>query len=158
MTRWMALGLLGAVACDEGGTELTACEGAGAPDLFVGDGGADEFLPWEEGQAIPITQSGNWGFRIELQSRGLDTTSPVSVLVRFTVGDETETQDAAAMVTFQCSGETPGWAGLFVPLDDEDQSEAGAAALSGQAFHLTASAVDAADDDATAEGTFEFSF
>lgn len=158
MTRWGWLAVL-ALGCDGGeGTELSACEGAGDPEVAVGDGGADAFSAWEGGQEVPIVQSGSWGFRIELQSRGLDTTSPMTLLVRFLVAGDTETQDAGATVTFQCTGENPGWAGLFVPLDDEDQSEAAAAALAGQSFDLTASLVDAADESASAEGTFVFAF
>jgi hypothetical protein len=61
-------------------------------------------------------------------------------------------------VTFQCEGERPGWAGLFVPLDDADQTEAAAAALSGVVFNLSVSVVDAAEDAATDEGDFEFEF
>jgi len=156
--RWWLVALAAAGCNGESEPVLTACEGEGDPEVAIGDGGIDEFSPWEEGHLVPITQSGSWGFRIEAQTRGLDTREPISMVVRFLLDGETETQDAGANVTFQCEGERPGWAGLFVPLDDADQTEAAAAALSGVVFNLSVSVVDAAEDAATDDGDFEFEF
>jgi hypothetical protein len=101
-------------------------------------------------------QSGTWGFRLELEATGLDATAEMTLLARFTLDGETESQDAAATVTFQCEGQGPAWTSLVVPLDADDQTPDAVAALDGVSFELTASVVDAADTSATAAGTYVF--
>jgi hypothetical protein len=144
--------------CTGDTTELPPCEGGGDPAVAVGSGGADAFEPWDDGDEVEIVMSGRYGFRMDLSTQGLDTTSPMTLLVRFTLDGETESQDAGATLTFTCDGDGPGWAGMFVPMGDDHQTEQAVAALDGVTFALTASLVDAAGDDASAEGEYAFSF
>lgn len=150
--------LFALAACTGDATELPPCEGGGDPSVAVGSGGADGFEPWTDGDEVAIVMSGRYGFRMDLSTQGLDTTSPMTLLVRFTLDGETESQDAGATLTFSCDGEGPGWAGMFVPLGDEHQTEPTASSLDGVGFSMSASLVDAAGDAASAEGEYAFTF
>jgi hypothetical protein len=148
----LALLVLAACGGDAEETDLTACQGAGDPVLELGDGGLDGFEPWTDGVTVPIVQNGDrWGFEVEILTEGVDTTADVTSFVRYSLGPSSETVDAGATLTLQCPEEGPGWYGLFVPLDDEHQDEAAAAALAGTDVHLTGTVTDVAGDTASDE-------
>lgn len=148
------LAFLVVAACGPDEPELTACQGAGEPSVEVGRGGVDDFSAWADGERVAIEQSGTYGFRIELSTVGMDTTSEVTLFTRYTPEGETESRDAGATVTLQCDGEGPGWTQLFVPLGGDDQLRV--AELDGTSFELSATVTDAAEDTASFSGTFAF--
>jgi hypothetical protein len=134
----------------ETGTVATECGGAGAAAIQAGEGGLSGFTPWASGDAVEIYDdgTGRYGFQTELLSTGLDTTGPVSTFLRFRTGDEPETQDVGANLSFQCPNEGPGWTAVFAPLADEYQDAAAVAALEGVALELTVLATDQAEESA----------
>lgn len=144
--------VLAACAGDAEETSLTECQGAGDPILELGDGGLDGFEPWANGVTVPIVQNGDrFGFELEILTEGVDTTGDVTSFVRYSLGPSSETVDAGATLQLQCPEDGPGWFGLFVPLDDEHQDEAAAAALAGTDIHLSGTVTDIAGDVATDE-------
>jgi hypothetical protein len=150
MRRWMLLGLAACGGAKDEETDLTACEGAGDPVLELGDGGLAGFTPWTDGAGVQIEQNGaSWGFRVELQTEGIDTTADVTSFIRYSIGVEPETTDAGATLVLQCPEEGPAWYGVFVPLPDEYQDDALAAALAGTDLHLSGTVTDIAADTAT---------
>lgn len=153
MRGWMVVAAAGAVVsgCSGGDTddtgatpERTACEGAGDPVVQVGTGGLSAFAAWSEGDTVAIEDdgTGRYGYYADLLTNGLDTTAPIIALIRFTVGDDPTTEDVGASLSFQCPNEGPGWAGVFVPLDDPMQDATVVAGLEGLALEVTALATD----------------
>lgn len=145
----LALALSGCAA--EPLAEEPTCDGLGPVALEVGSGGAAGFTPWADGDAVPLTQQGEYGFQVELSTTGLDTTAPLTAFVRFSLGEETTTEDVGATLTLQCAEDAVGWVGVFAGLDDADQAAAGAGDLDGEALHLSVTVADQAEDTATRE-------
>jgi hypothetical protein len=146
MRGWVAIALVGC-GKDEVSDPAT-CDGGGTPGLELGDGGQLAFAPWSAGDAVPITQQGDYGFVVQLHTTGLDTTATVVSFVRFAIGAETTTTDVGGSLTFQCLDDGTGWTQVFATLGDDRQAASQVAALDGEALHLTVTATDQAGDEA----------
>ena len=153
VAAWMGLGTLGCTGDGETTdttTPATACEGSGDPVVELGTGGLSGFAAWNDGDTVAIEDdgTGRFGYFADLLTTGVDTTAPVTTLIRFTVGDDTTSEDVGATLSFQCPNEGPGWAGVFVPLDEAMQDATAVAALEGEALGVTALVTDQGADTA----------
>lgn len=137
------VGCAGDTTTDGGPTELTACEGAGAPSVEVGQGSRDDFVPYGEGDDLEITQdgAGQYGFSLDLLTEGLDTTEAMTTVVRLTLGND-PSDDFIASLVLQCPDEGPGWTSVFAALDETLQDETAAMALVGQPIEVSATLTD----------------
>jgi len=128
--------LLVFAACAEKVVEAdaTECEGAGEPALEIGTGGIASFDVWSDGTSVEVLEGDE--IRVELLTTGLDTTGPVSVVIRMDTGGASD--DALSSVSLQCPSEGPGWVALLAPLPGD-----------GDELTLTATATDEAGDSAT---------
>jgi hypothetical protein len=143
------------VACaGEAPTEGEPCDGAGEPSVQLGQGNAS-FVPWIEGDTVPVEQSGNFGFWMTLRTEGLDTREPMTTFLRFAIGDETTTTDVGASVTYACLEDGTGNATVFATLGDDLQTSEAVAAIDGAALDLSATLTDTSGDTtSTALGLF----
>lgn len=150
MRRAWILVLLAACDDEPVPTDLTLCEGAGDPSVQVGEGTLTGFSAWGDGDRVTVDQDGGgvWGFQLSLLTEGLDSTAPVSTLVRYTIGGGTTTEDVAANLSLQCPNEGSAWAGVRVPLDDTLQDAATVAGLDGASLDLSVTMTDQAGDTA----------
>ncbi len=159
--RWMlALGTLVPCAGDEDPVTTlppaaTACEGAGEPAVWVGSGGASGFSEFAAGTVVQVVDSGTYGFSFDLLSEGLDTTAPISTLVRYSVGDATETQDLIANLNLQCGDEGTGWTQVFATVPDAFQDASTIGDLDGMSIDLSTNLTDQAGETGTHSVTLE---
>lgn len=143
---WMTAALVALVACggEEAPGEPATCDGGGAPSLALGDGGRTDFTPLGDGASIPIeSYNGSYVVYIELWTSGLDTTDPMTVVVRTSV-DGGPTADALGQQQLLCDEEIGnGWTGVWAPLPGDLQTEAAAQAADGAPVVITATVTDA---------------
>ena len=118
----MRTALLALVACGPADPEdtLAQCEGGDAPSLSLGEGGLAAFVPWEDGVEVPVVDQGGLGIAFQLLSTGLDTSAPVSAVIRMAV--DGNQGDSIASLSLQCPSEGPGWISAFATLPAAEQS------------------------------------
>src|SRR5262245_48708537 len=75
------------VGCAEAPAAVDACLGGDPPDVDIGQGD-EAWVPWFEGDEIPLERSGWYGFWLTLRTAGLDTRERMSTSLAFTVGDD----------------------------------------------------------------------
>jgi hypothetical protein len=148
LARVFALGAIAGCATDEPTETLSQCEGGDAPTLQIGEGGLASFTPWQDGQEVEVVDQGDLGVSLQLLSTGLDTTEPVSAVIRVTtLGSD---GDAIANLSLQCPSEGPGWISVFAPLPSAVQ-DGGADYLDGVPATLHATATDQRGISASAD-------
>jgi hypothetical protein len=118
---------------DTGGPTTDAqCDGSGAVSLRLGHGGRTTFDEYGAGEDLPIVtgpSSGAWGVTLEVLTTGLDTSEPVSAVMRVITASADTTYIGVLML--QCPTPGPGWVALHADFPDEDQSQAAAGAYDG---------------------------
>lgn len=135
----MRLGALVLVmACNGGGGGT--CDGGGDPFLEVGTGSRDAFAPLQDGDTLEGSGS---AIEFSLVTTGLDTTQPITTVVRISA-DGGATTDSVAQLTYQCSQDVgTGWQSVTASLPSE--------ASDGSALAITVSTTDALRTNAAQE-------
>lgn len=111
--------------------ELATCDGGGEPALEVGEGPRDGFAAYADGGTYE--GSGN-AIDLAFWTTGLDTTEPISTVVRISV-DGGSTTDSIAQLTYQCAEATGnGWTSASALLPP--------AAVDGSSIRIQVSATD----------------
>lgn len=83
------------------------CTGGGPLHAEIGERVGDDFRAFSEGDAIPVRQDGGSdALRLDYEIGGLDTTSPVTVVVRIAV-DGGSTEDFLASASLDCTEGEP---------------------------------------------------
>jgi len=135
MRRWLGIALM--VGCAE---EPATCEGGGEPTLEIGGGGRDAFVPFSDGDAVPLSGG---AAQLDLWTAGLDTTSQVTGVVRIDAGGGS--QDSIAGLTLLCGEPGYGWVRVLAALP--------AGATSGTQLDVSATLTDATGTAANATFT-----
>ena len=90
------------------------CDGGGATTLELGDGGRNAFVPFSGGDTIP-TRGEPAGLDLDLWTSGIDTSQPVTAVVRASV-DGGPTEDSLASLTLTCADSGNGWTNVLATL------------------------------------------
>ncbi len=132
------------VACgpEEVADDVTECAGAGEPTITLGTGSLSAFVAFQDGDSVAVTED---GVQLALLTTGLDTSSPVTAVLK--VGIDGENADAIASLSLQCPAEGPGWIQVVAALP----AGVDPATASGLTLTLDAVATDARDVTASAE-------
>ncbi len=125
----------------------------GDPALTVGhEDGA--FVPYEDGDAVPIEVDGDGAYRFAFDTRtsGLDPSEAITAVVRVRFGSD-PSQDFLGSIRLTCT-DAPASYTFLTPLDDAYQDAGVLAALDGTAFTLDAVFTDVQGTIAEANHTF----
>lgn len=138
MRRWMFV--IGVVACS--GEEPATCDGGGEPMIELGTGEAEAFAPYTDGDTFDGSSS---GLRVSLWTSGLDTTQPITTVIRISA-DGSPTADSIAQLSYSCDDAVGnGWQQVTAALPGE--------AVDGSALSITISTTDANQVNAQASLT-----
>jgi len=107
----IALVLLG---CETESYGPPTCDGGGEPLLELGDGGRNAFAPHGPGAVLP-TRGDPIGLDLDLWTSGIDTTQPVTAVVRISVAGG-PTEDSLASLTLICADSGNGWTNVLATL------------------------------------------
>ncbi|MCB9683972.1 MAG: hypothetical protein H6738_01535 [Alphaproteobacteria bacterium] len=137
-------------ACTTETTPVSDCEGTGPATLSLGED-TTTFVPFEDGDDVPIELSGRYGIWVGLWTTGVDTTDSATLFLRYSLDDDPETTDAGASIQLECVDGGRGVYTVFAPMADELQTADAIATVDGSTLHLTGTIADATGDTATAE-------
>ncbi|MBW1877256.1 MAG: hypothetical protein JRI25_03595 [Deltaproteobacteria bacterium] len=109
-------------ACS-GTEDLPPCEGGGTPSALIGEDADGEFLAWEDGDSLVLSDDGGstLGFWFDYRLTGLDATLPVTVVLRLSF-DGGSSNDYLAQANLSCQDPGPARYTAFAALPAEYQS------------------------------------
>ncbi|MCA9493626.1 MAG: hypothetical protein KC621_27025 [Myxococcales bacterium] len=134
-------------ACTAETTTTDPCDGAGPATLSLGED-TTTFVPFTNGDDVPIELSGRYGIWVGLWTTGVDTTDTATLFLRYSLDDDPETTDAGASIQLQCE-DGRGIYTVFAPMADELQTADAIQTVDGSTLHLTGTLADATGDTAS---------
>lgn len=110
LLRVVALALLGACSPTE-----STCSGGGDPSVAIGvEEVVGEFVPYEDGDPVPVADDGGPGLEFAFEIGGLDASEPVGVVLRLSRPGE-GTTDYLANANLRCTDPGPARYGASAP-------------------------------------------
>jgi len=118
------------------------CEGPGPADLTLGSGPLRSFVPFVDGQEVPLVvgPQGELGIQVSLLTEGMDTRDQMNAVVRTWVADQDIT--FVAQLILQCPEPGPGWVEVHAALPDPVRGLAASGQLDGEEIEITLSLTD----------------
>jgi len=103
--------------------ELPPCEGGGTPSAQIGEDADGGFLAFQDGDDLLVSDDGGatYGFWFDYRLTGLDTSQPVTVVLRLSF-DGGSSNDYLAQANLSCQDPGPARYSAFAALPSQYQS------------------------------------